>query len=105
MRDFHVSALFATEQTGAGMRVHGIVTDRDIVVHGLAGAADCSGEPVSTVMTHGIVTVDGAAAVSDALRMMLTHGVHRLAVLGRVAIALYSEYFQWMTSCAPSAQT
>jgi signal-transduction protein with cAMP-binding, CBS, and nucleotidyltransferase domain len=81
MRDRRIGALFVTERTSAGLRVDGVVTERDLVVHGLASAADCGSKPVATVMTQGLVTVDGAAAVSDALRAMLAHGVRRLAVL------------------------
>lgn len=81
MRDRHVGALFVTERTSSGVRVEGVVTDRDIIVHGLAGTADCASQSVATVMTRGVITVDRAAAVSDALRAMLAHGVRRLAVM------------------------
>jgi signal-transduction protein with cAMP-binding, CBS, and nucleotidyltransferase domain len=81
MRDQHLRALFVTEHGATGMRVIGIVTDRDMVVHGLADQADCGATPISQVMTHGVLTIDASAVVSDALRTMLGHGLHRLAVV------------------------
>lgn len=81
MRDQYLRALFVTEHGVTGMRVAGIVTDRDMVVHGLADQPDCSDIPISQVMTHGVLTVDAGAGVSDALRIMLGHGLHRLAVI------------------------
>jgi len=84
MRDRHTSALFVTERISTGLRVNGVLTERDIVVHGLASAADCGSMPVAAVMTQGVVTVDGDAAVSDALRTMLAHGVRRVAVLNEL---------------------
>ncbi|AMP37333.1 CBS domain-containing protein [Ralstonia solanacearum] len=81
MRDQHQRALFVTEHGVTGTRVVGIVTDRDMVVHGLAGHTDCGTAPVSEVMTRGVLTIDADAVISDALRIMLGHGLHRLAVI------------------------
>jgi len=88
MRDRHTGALFVTERIATGLRVNGVVTERDIIVHGLANAADCGSTPVGAVMTLGVVTVEGNAAVSDALRTMLAHGVRRVAVLNDLRTVL-----------------
>ena len=61
----------------------GIVTDRDMVVHGIADGSDCSQTQVSEVMTHGLLTIHDDAVISEALRSMLSHGLHRLAVVDR----------------------
>ncbi|CAJ0779514.1 Inosine-5'-monophosphate dehydrogenase [Ralstonia condita] len=81
MRDQSLRALFVTEPRVSGMRVVGIVTDRDMVVHGIADHDDCTLATVAEVMTHGVLTIQGHAVISEALRTMLGHGLHRLAVI------------------------
>lgn len=81
MRDQSLRALFVTEPGVTGMRVIGIVTDRDMVVHGIASDADCAKITVSEVMTRGVLTIHEHAIISEALRTMLGHGLHRLAVI------------------------
>jgi len=61
----------------------GIVTDRDMVVHGIASRSDCTQTAVSEVMTRGLLTIHNDAVISEALRSMLSHGLHRLAVVDR----------------------
>jgi len=80
MRDRHAKLLFVTEKAGPYYRILGVVTDRDMVVHGLADLPACADAPVSSVMTPGVITTEGYAAVSDAMRSMLAHGVRRLVV-------------------------
>lgn len=81
MRDHNLRALFVTEHGVTGMRVIGIVTDRDMVVHGIASHNDCTQTTVSEAMTHGVLTIHSRAVISEALRTMLGHGLHRLAVI------------------------
>ncbi|ANH76171.1 CBS domain protein [Ralstonia insidiosa] len=81
MRDQCLRALFVTEHGVTGMRVVGIVTDRDMVVHGIASQTHCAQISVSEVMTRGVLTIQGHAVMSEALRTMLGHGLHRLAVI------------------------
>jgi signal-transduction protein with cAMP-binding, CBS, and nucleotidyltransferase domain len=78
MRDESARALLVTEHAAGGSRVVGIVTDRDMVVHGLASRSDCSQTAVSEVMTRGLLTIHDDAVISEALRSMLSHGLHRL---------------------------
>jgi len=80
MRDRHVKILFVTEKRGPYERIIGVVTDRDLVVHGLADQPSCGNTPVSSVMTRGVISTEHHAAVSDALRCMQAHRVRRLAV-------------------------
>ncbi|MEW1781242.1 CBS domain-containing protein [Arthrobacter sp. NPDC080086] len=83
MRDESARALLVTERTIGGARVVGIVTDRDMVVHGIASRSDCTRTEVSEVMTRGLLTIHDDAVISEALRSMLSHGLHRLAVVNR----------------------
>ncbi|MCO5398891.1 CBS domain-containing protein [Ralstonia sp. 21MJYT02-11] len=59
------------------------MTDRDMVVHGIASRGDCTQTAVSQVMTRGLLTIHDDAVISEALRSMLSHGLHRLAVVDR----------------------
>ncbi len=63
-----------------GGQVNGIVTDRDIVVRGVAEGRDPGSTPVSEVCTTGVETIDPSASVDDALRLMREHDIRRLPV-------------------------
>jgi CBS domain-containing protein len=63
-----------------GGQVNGIVTDRDIVVRGVAEGRDAGSTPVSEVCTTGVETIDPGASVDDALRLMREHDIRRLPV-------------------------
>jgi CBS domain-containing protein len=64
-----------------GGQVSGIVTDRDIVVRGIAEGRDPDSTAVSEVCTTGVETIDPSAAVDDALRTMREHDIRRLPVV------------------------
>lgn len=82
MRDQHVGALVVTEP-GESNRIVGIVTDRDIVVRAIASGNGAPDTPVAMAMTAGnVAAIDTTADIADAMQMMLTHGVRRLAVIG-----------------------
>jgi CBS domain-containing protein len=61
-------------------QVSGIVTDRDIVVRGLAEGRDADSTTVSEVCTTGVETIAPDASVDDALRQMREHDIRRLPV-------------------------
>ena len=63
-----------------GGQVNGIVTDRDIVVRGVAEGRDAGSTPVTEVCTTGVETIDPGASVDDALRLMREHDIRRLPV-------------------------
>jgi signal-transduction protein with cAMP-binding, CBS, and nucleotidyltransferase domain len=86
MRDRHVGALIVTENSPAGTRAVGMVTDRDIVIGATATGADPCQTDVVEVMTRGLVAIQRDAVVADAMQLMLTHGVRRLAVLDGEAV-------------------
>lgn len=64
----------------SGGRLRGIVTDRDIVVRGVAAGRSLSA-PVRTVMSEHPLTIDGSADVIQAYRLLREASVRRLPVL------------------------
>jgi CBS domain-containing protein len=59
----------------------GIVTDRDIVVRGIAGGKDPTKLVVSEVMTPGPATVTPSTTAEDASKLMSLKQVRRLPVV------------------------
>jgi CBS domain-containing protein len=66
---------------GENDRLIGMVTDRDIVVKGLANGKDASGLTARDVMTQGIVYCRANEELGDALRIMEDKKIRRLPVL------------------------
>lgn len=60
----------------------GIVTDRDLVVHGLARGVPLDGR-VDAVMSLDVVSVDATTDVRDVVRLFGRHGFRRLPVTHR----------------------
>ena len=65
-----------------GDRVTGILTDRDIVVRGVAEGRDMRTTRVQDVMTRDVYAVAEDADVKEAARMMKERQVRRLVVTG-----------------------
>jgi CBS domain-containing protein len=61
--------------------ITGVVTDRDIVVRGVAEARDPSSTPIGEIASRGIVSVTPDASVSDAANLMRTHSIRRVPVI------------------------
>jgi CBS domain-containing protein len=76
MRDSDIGDVVVME----GGQVSGIVTDRDIVVRGVADGRDAESTTVGEVCSTGIETIDPDASVDDALRLMREHDIRRLPV-------------------------
>jgi CBS domain-containing protein len=77
MRDSDIGDVVVVD----GGEVSGIVTDRDIVVRGVAEGRDPDSTNVSDVCTSGIETIEPGASVDDALRLMREHDIRRLPVV------------------------
>lgn len=77
MRELDVGALPVCDQD----ELVGIVTDRDIVVRGIADARDPDTTPVSDVMSGATLSVSADQEVEEAVRLMEQHQVRRLPVL------------------------
>jgi len=64
-----------------GRKIIGLITDRDIVVRGLAEGKDLANASVSELMTKQVRTVRDDASVNDALDLMNSAEVRRVAVV------------------------
>lgn len=80
MRRFHVGTLLVIEKTEARPEVVGIVTDRDLVLLGLARGLDAHKVAVEKVMTPVVASVPASADVLEALERMRAAAVRRLLV-------------------------
>jgi CBS domain-containing protein len=69
-----------------GDEVIGIVTDRDIVVRGLAAGRDPHTTPLMDISSRELTTVSPDEPIGTAVRLMREHAIRRLLVLsqGRV---------------------
>jgi CBS domain-containing protein len=76
MRDMNVGVLPIVEDG----RVRGVVTDRDLVIRGLALGVEASSMPVRECATRQAVTVRPDWSVDRALSLMAEHQVGRLPV-------------------------
>ncbi len=79
MRDKHVGLLLVDDPADPG-GIIGVVTDRDIVLHGVAAGVSPIENTVSAVMTRIIETIARDASISEAMQLMCTRGVRRLGV-------------------------
>lgn len=78
MRDLRVGSL---PICGADDRLHGILTDRDIVVRCIAEGRDPAQMRASEAAQGMVFWVDAAAGIADVLREMEDHQVKRLPVI------------------------
>jgi CBS domain-containing protein len=78
MRDLDVGAL---PVCGDDDRLHGMITDRDIVVSCIAAGGDPASATVGEVTDGRVVTVDADDDVRAALRTMSQNQVRRLPVI------------------------
>ncbi|MBK5289664.1 MAG: CBS domain-containing protein [Acidimicrobiia bacterium] len=63
----------------------GIVTDRDLVVRGLAQATPADGR-IDSVMTTELVSLDAEADLRDALPIFRSHAIRRLPLIEAGAV-------------------
>lgn len=76
MGDHCVGALLIMD----GDRLVGIVTDRDIVIRGVAKGAGPDAS-IDSVMTNPLVTIGGGSDVREAYELLRRHEVRRLPVV------------------------
>lgn len=80
MRKFHVGSLVVVDAANGRQELAGIVTDRDIVVQGLAEGLDPRKATVAQVMSPVVASVPEDAELHEALERMRAAGVRRLLV-------------------------
>ena len=69
----------------------GIVTDRDIVVKGVAAEHDPSDTPLEAVCSHELVSVAPDDPIKKAVDLMMQRSIRRLAVMeGRTPVGVVS---------------
>ena len=78
MRDLDIGAL---PICGDDNRLQGMVTDRDIVLKGIAEGKDPNSTKVSEFAEGKPVTIGADDSLEEALRTMAEHGVRRLPVI------------------------
>lgn len=81
MRQHHVGTLVVTSQTSDGVRVSGIVTDRDLVMGALADGASAISREIGALASHQIESVSEGDDVASAIAVMQGGGVRRLLVV------------------------
>lgn len=82
MREHHVGALVVVDAggDGPGLRVAGIVTDRDMAIEVLARGGDASQLSVGGLAQSRLVSAPEDADLAQAVALMQAHGVRRLLV-------------------------
>jgi len=78
MRDIDVGVLPVKSE---GNVLVGILTDRDIVIRGLAEELDPEKTPVSDIMTSGVISCPAEQTAEDAATVMTDAKVRRLVVV------------------------
>lgn len=78
MRDRDIGDVLVVDDTGA---LCGIVTDRDIVVRGLAEAKDPVSTRIGDICTEEVVSVSPADSVDRAIELMRHRAIRRIPVV------------------------
>lgn len=78
MRDDDMGSVLVT---GEGGKVVGLVTDRDLVVRGIAEEKDPHSTKVKEACSADLVTVSADTPAKEAVRLMREHAVRRLPVV------------------------
>ncbi|MFP5247247.1 MAG: CBS domain-containing protein [Thermoanaerobaculia bacterium] len=81
-----VARIMKDQDTGVvpvvdGRRIIGLITDRDIVVRGLAEGKDLANARVNEIMTKSVRSLREDATVNEALEMMSRSEIRRLPVV------------------------
>lgn len=79
MRDMGIGDVVVVD----GEEVLGIVTDRDIVVRGIADARDPQSTTLIDICSRELTTVSPTDQVGTAVRLMREHAIRRLPVVTR----------------------
>jgi CBS domain-containing protein len=80
MRERHVGSLVVTEASRDGAEVLGFVTDRDLVVEGMARGVDAARTAVGRLASPGVAALPASAGLGQAIAYMKERGVRRLLV-------------------------
>ena len=80
MREHHVGAVVVTETVGEGLRVAGLLTDRDLAIEVIARGGSASGAKAGSLGRGELASVGEDAGLAEAVDRMRSAGVRRLLV-------------------------
>jgi CBS domain-containing protein len=78
MKEHHIGDVVVTNDDG---KLYGIVTDRDIVVRGLAEGGDADEICAGDICSRQVLTLPPDASIESAVQMMREHAIRRVPVL------------------------
>lgn len=78
MRDREIGDVLVVREDGS---LCGLVTDRDLVVRGLADGLDPSSAAIEEICNHDPVTVSSDQSAEEAVKVMREHNIRRLPVV------------------------
>jgi CBS domain-containing protein len=81
MRHHHVGCLVIVEETGAGNKPVGVLTDRDLVVEILAAELTPDDVTVGDIMSFELLTAWETDSIWETLQRMRVKGVRRVPVV------------------------
>jgi len=101
MKKHHVGCLVVVEERGTDRVPIALVTDRDLVVKGIAkGRSDLESMQVSQVMSEGITTARDTENMYDVRKKMRARGVRRIPVVDAEdrlqGIIAFDDMVDWM---------
>jgi CBS domain-containing protein len=82
MREHHIGDVIITRSGETGELPIGVLTDRDIVVHGIACDVALEDVAAGDLSARDLVTVGHDADIFEITRTMNSHGVRRVVVNG-----------------------
>lgn len=78
MREHNCGGILVTKNDGS---MCGIITDRDIVVRGVALGADLDETPLEAICSHDLTQLSPEDTVDDAVRLMANKAIRRIPVV------------------------
>ncbi len=81
MREHHVGSIVVVDETAAGNKPAGVVTDRDIVIECVATGVNPATVTVEEIMAPDLVVAREADDVLDSLNKMRAKGIRRMPVV------------------------
>ncbi|MEA5098601.1 MAG: CBS domain-containing protein [Burkholderiaceae bacterium] len=83
MRTHHVGTLVIVDKSTGVAKPKGIITDRDLVISVMAQNLKADTIQVADIMSESLYTVHEDENMTDAMRLMRSHGVRRILVVDR----------------------
>ncbi|MCU0805561.1 MAG: CBS domain-containing protein [Burkholderiales bacterium] len=81
MREHHVGSVIVVDETAAGNKAAGIVTDRDIVIEAVASGVAPATVTVEEIMPPDLVVAKEGDDMLDTLTKMRAKGIRRVPVV------------------------